>query len=1205
MTEPTTLFQRKEITDIPSSFSRNTSVPTLVPPVEPEIEEQDTTLSITPPESTDLELTQEQDVEPVVVQQTDDLEAAQEFSIITPEDIIENAYKKQVQTIEEDYAEINANKSRVMTLDQQKLLEKMRNQAKYTGMSVEDFDKMIANKVADTSPQAVTNKMLEKAAKTKEKTLAFLNNRNVVTSGLTENLLFAVDQGMLTLPQLNAIVLGDQIFSPITTAVEIPHNFADVQEALRDGDIKGAAIHSGVGVLNTLAAVPLARVGIKGINAVWKRLSGGKGAYHDVQEAMVNETERATQIIATAKANADQNPELRNQIIEEFQERYEVTIATRDADGNLVIDPELVRATGKKTISDYFDDMGYVASDSGKTVKLTDLQINDESLAIPILDPEKMDMFVSTIVDLRKSNPKIDQALKTTGDEKFIDKLFDETMKGELFGSEELLDVLTKNGLSFEEYVLGVVGSGSQAGKILNQLSQAARYKPSSIIEAQETAAKIATQKAFGRIWAGTVLRMENIRRGILVSSLATAARNYQSGLIRSPMESMADIMDTALLTYGKSRSAGDSTAKSLLKFHNSINPLVRDGTWSGSFKNLHYLFRDQQSAEQFTDYVLDRPELADQMSRMFTSVQEIQELTLKGEATTKLGRGIDAAANRAEDFVWALNGPNRWQEHMIRRATFLSELERQVKLNWDLDFKTVLKEGKIQELLADAPTVRPEDGKSFMTMVDESVTKALDVTYAKQPDFVPFKTATNVITKSGFGTMVIPFPRFMFNSMEYMAQNTGGMFLVPIRKAISKESRQAGLTLRDRQDISRNLVGWATIAAVYQMRQEYGTSDYTIFANKDKQVDISAQYPMRQVGWITEFVRRGGAKNFGIEGEEDTIGTWYGMDKKEIMETWLGTSARTGVGNVFLTEMTEIIKGSFDITDNKKRDEAIGRALGQYMATFFTYAFQLPEAQRALGIRTSEAKDFRGSIPNREEQLRQLENIREQFGEQSPEFAEAQEKITSLPFTENTAIRKVYEVFAQRGAAAPSFEAERRQRIDITKGKKMRPNSTARLLAGLTITDRDNDIQDYLKEIGFAEATFELGSKSKISENQIAENEFISYLFPLAVDTARNLAKVESKGNKKEEHIIAKAYVTEFAEELRARFNDPNLGGASRAAIFAEKISRLNKTQRARGMVRFKRVRNGEVPKLTSLPDLMLFYELSKSDVKFLPENK
>ena len=40
----------------------------------------------------------------------------------------------------------------------------------------------------------------------KEKTLNFLNSRNAVTSGLTEQLLFAVDQGYLSIPQLNFII---------------------------------------------------------------------------------------------------------------------------------------------------------------------------------------------------------------------------------------------------------------------------------------------------------------------------------------------------------------------------------------------------------------------------------------------------------------------------------------------------------------------------------------------------------------------------------------------------------------------------------------------------------------------------------------------------------------------------------------------------------------------------------------------------------------------------------------------------------------------------------------------------------------------------------------------------------------------------------------------------------------------------------------
>ncbi len=86
-------------------------------------------------------------------------------------------------------------------------------------------------------------------------------------------------------------------------------------------------------------------------------------------------------------------------------------------------------------------DMGYVGT-NGETVKLTDYAINDESLAIPILDPDKMNMFVSTVVGL-KNNPKFAAALETTGDERLVDKLFELTMNKELLGSEELLEQLT------------------------------------------------------------------------------------------------------------------------------------------------------------------------------------------------------------------------------------------------------------------------------------------------------------------------------------------------------------------------------------------------------------------------------------------------------------------------------------------------------------------------------------------------------------------------------------------------------------------------------------------------------------------------------------------------------------------------------------------------------------------------------------------
>ena len=801
-------------------------------------------------------------------------------------------------------------------------------------------------------------------------------------------------------------------------------------------------------------------------------------------------------------------------------------------------------------------DMGYVGT-NGETVKLTDYAINDESLAIPILDPDKMNMFVSTVVGL-KNNPKFAAALETTGDERLVDKLFELTMNKELLGSEELLEQLTKNGLAFEEYVLGVVGSGSQAGKLLNQLSQMKRVKPASVKEAQETKARIETQKAFGRLWTGTVLRTENVRRGMMVSSLATTMRNLQSGLIRAPMESIADVMDTALLTYGNARMAGASTPKALLKFHNSINPLVRDGTWSGSFNNLRYLFKDQTRAEEFTNYILDRPELTEQFEKMFHNINEIQEYTGRGKAQTLVGKGADNVMSRIEDMVWTVNGPNRWQEHVIRRATFMSDLERQVKTNWGIDLQTALKEGRIDEILKDSPSVRPEGASSFLDMVEKSTQKALDVTYAKQPDFAPFKAISDGITKMGL-TVIIPFPRFMFNSLEYMAQNTAGAMLVPIRKAISKDSRAAGLTARDRQDISRSLVGLATMKTFYDMRQAgFGTEDYTMVTDGENQVDISAQFPLRQMAWITEYVARE---------QEGTLDTWYGMDMKEIAETFLGSTLRTGTGNVFVNEIIDIVKGTEDIIDEEKRSKTIGRLVGQYAATFLTPVFQLTEAQRAQDARTTEAKDFKGSI--------------------TPD--------TNLPYGENASVRAFYEVFAQRGLAAPSFEEELPQRVNIDGKKLQRPDAASRLFLGLTVTERDNDTMSYLKEIGFSDPTYQLGSKSRIPANKLAENEFISAALPTMVDVVQELAKDMHPTDKTKQNIFARKGVSQAARSLREEFNDPRYGGASEVAIVVDTLSRLNKDDRKYGIVMFKENNDGRLPDIRSLEDMMEYAEYCK----------
>ena len=1020
---------------------------------------------------------------------------------------------------------------------------------------------------AETTLDALIQQQMDTAERNYEAAKERLNHRNFITSGLTERLLNAVEAEFLTIPQLNKIVLADEFLNPVTAAVEIPHIFADVQENVRDDEYGQAALNTGIGILETAATIPIAKLIIKPINATWKVLSGGRTAYDDVAKAIANETKLYDEKVAAARSVASDNKELRTQLIREMEEELDVKISKELKDGNLVPDPDLVREAGTKKISDYYSDMGYVGSD-GKTVNLTDYAINDDALALPILDPDKMDIFVSTIVDL-KSDPKFAAKLKVKKGkpfedmkgERLIDKLFDLTLDKELLTSPELLEVLTKNGLSFEEYVLGIVGSGSKAGKLLNRLSQINRIKPKSVKELQEIEAKIATQNALGKMWTGTVLRGENIRRGLMVSSLATAVRNFQSALIRAPMESLSDIMDTAILTYGNARHTGKSRGAALVDFHNAVNPLVRDGTWSGSFNNLRYMFLEQNRAEEFTDYILNRPELSEQFDKMFNSIGEIQKATGRGQSTSKAGYALDQVMSRGEDLAWAVNGPNRWQEHVVRRATFLAELERQLKVKWDVDLQQSLKEGKIQDLLNDAPSLRPEEGDSFLSLVEASTTKALDVTYALPPDFAPFKVLSNFITKSGL-TVIVPFPRFMFRSMEYIAQNVAGIPQVAIRKALFKESRDAGLTARDRQDITRNLVGLAALKAMYDYRtSEHATENYTMMAYKDKQADITAQYPLRQASWITDFARRQ---------QEGTLDTWFGMGMDEITETFLGTVVRTGTGNVFVDEITEIIKGTEDEIDEEVRSKRIGRVVGQYVNTFLTPIFQIPEAQRALDIRTKEAKDFAGSVD----------------------------------VSESTFENTFYEQIARRGLAAPSFEEELPNRVTIDEGQVDRPDAATRLFAGITIKDRDSDVRDYLTEIGYDDATYVHGSKSRIPELKLAENEFLENVFPTIVTLAKDFAESRHT-RKREQHRAARVFIREAAEDLRAAYNDPEAGLADQRAILADQLRRLSKDERAYGIVLFKD-ENKRMPDITSLEDLTSLIAFSKllQGIDFVPKN-
>ena len=1122
----------------------------------------------------------------------EEVETDEDFDLSTEEDVIEpldqssdtetmskvqtivnNLYEADFKSVEDrvdvPYMEAQLD---IAEKDIEKETEILNKIAKSRGISVEQVRKDIlkerpdaaVGKNVDTRLDEVLVNQFSKADTQKEKLLTRLSSKNLVTSGLSSKLLQAAEEGHLNLRQLNAIVFADELLNPATAVAELPLHWTSIQENVRKGNYGSAAADVGWAVLDAAAAIPVVSVVSKGISKTWKAVGNG-GEYNRVQDAMLNENILGEKIKALNKKKAKANKEIKNELILEFQDRNNVDISKQNKAGNLTIDPTKVRAAGKAKVKDYYIDDLYQGNNADASVNpLEELAINDEDvLAIPMLNPEKLDALVGVVADLKEKFPdllktptvKITKG-KNKGKQKrarpLVDQLFELTVTKDLVADETLYNILNKHGMSYEEYMLGVVSNTSEAGRLLNRVSQMSRFKPKGVRELQAEKASKAAQKGISKFWSNSVLRLENIRRGLMVSSLATAARNLQSGIIRAPAEGIANIFDTALITYSKAAQEGEKF-RGVVEATKNVLPVVRDGTYTNAFRNLKYMFADQNTAEQYTKYILDRPELSQHFDRLGSNIAELQELTGRGQATTRVGQGLDKMASSLEDGVAFLNTPNRWQEMMLRHTTFFSEVERLTNAEWGIDLRKTLDEGRIKDVINDAVDLRGTKGRSFVSIMDEATTKALDVTYAKQPDFYPFKVASDLITKSGL-TVIIPFPRFMFNSMEYMAQNVGGIGIAAVRKAMFKDSRGA-LTARDRQDISRNLTGLAAIYGMYLYRgSEDAGERYESMEFEDNQVDLTGTYPMRQVAWIAEFARRQ---------EEGTLDTWYGSDIDHITETWLGTSARTGVGNVMIDEIRDIIVGTDDIVDKNRRAKAIGGAVGQYVNTFFTPMFQFVEGQRAAGVKSDVYVD----------------------AATDPTLNDDWSTSFGSGFSRS---------LIQRGIAAPSYEEDMPNRVAIDTGDIKRYDPLKKLFLGLNIKEADNDVTEYLLSIGYENPTYQLGSRSKIPEEKRAENKHLSTILPFVVDLAKKMSTSGPlKGNtKSEEQKIARKFIRDMLGDAKQEFMTD--GFASPYASAVDDLSRVPIDDRQYAVIQFKKLNNGRNPDPTNLTDITMLLELS-----------
>jgi len=867
---------------------------------------------------------------------------------------------------------------------------------------------------------------------------------------------------------------------------------------------------------------------------------------------------------AAAKVLADKNSDIQEDLIRQFEKNNDVVISSRGKDGKLRVDPKKAREAGKNIIDEtaMIPDKG-MSDEVSELIKDASGQIGGFSnprLLELVLDKSKLDAVTATIAKVKAANP---EAFK--GKKKVIDTLFDESVKGNLFASDELRAILNQYGVSMDDYIMMTVGSASKFGQGLQKFAamkkamggQTARKGASESNEDELRRSAEGLNKIIKNIKRG-----ENVVRGAMVSALATAARNFESALVRYPMEGLTNLMEETIIRAARgfdsaTAARADRAAvtrlaagvkEGALEAATALTPFGKRAAFKDSFAMYGYTFGDKAKIKstgagamakmrgdkytglagkdlssdnaEFVDYLLGQKGFDKLASRFYDQVNEVMAYTGRGE-----GGISDAVFEPIEDFVQFLNGPNRLQEFVTRRAYFRTDLSMAVKREWGIDLEDALQNGKIRDIMNDAPSVKPEGARPFAELMSEATDKALQKTYAAAPDFVPFKYALRTLNAIPGSTFVIPFPRFMFKAMEYVGEIVAGMPIAMVRKLFRQtEGGALGKSSRDAEMAARNIAGIAGLGmAYYAVGHENSPVNYKkvrTFVN-DKVVDISAQYPLPQLMYIASW-----GKKFLEGGEGDAMAWYEGQGGgKEFVKLFTGTNFRQnqGLGNL-LDDFAALASDESRIGTGARMSQAAGRLLGDITTRILQPYSMVVDAERALGMRTTEVKDVRGD-PNLDAgsafATGFMRPIKQRgYYDTVTGALEGGQRMLGLTDDEGKPLLD----FTQ--------EAELPARQVATREDTMeRLNPELKLLAGLSVVERDTPQQEFLQKIGFP--VYEFDSKTGIGTLDRIINDSVNNFLPGVIDKYMRKAEQDRARGDSEQEIRIR-----IRERIKTRFN-------------------------------------------------------------------
>lgn len=416
--------------------------------------------------------------------------------------------------------------------------------------------------------------------------------------------------------------------------------------------------------------------------------------------------------------------------------------------------------------------------------------------------------------------------------------------------------------------------------------------------------------------------RADNIRRGMLVTQLATSVRNFTSQVGRLGL----DVLDQGIQgglqrAFGKDVTAHPADSmRALMDVFAQINPSTH------------------KAARERVDALLEG--LPREQERLFNNYASDLARAAKKQGAEK---AVDTAIRAGEKAVDLLNVFNRFQEYVVRRAVFQAELAGRLRAR-GIDIERAVTDQAVRREIP-------------VSDIRAAIEKALEVTFASTPAYgsAGYHFVKWVNKMGPFATWMVPFPRFMVNAMKFYLEFSPVGLVKAFTPAEIQKFRQG-----DTKTMSRGLLGLGLLSTAYLIRsmQDEDTKWNEVrFPGMERTIDVRPLNPFASYLFVADILYR--IANDKLYG---------GGLATEAVRNILGANVRGGTG---LQAVDQLVDGLRDIGDTKQLTKYLQGAGGHLIAGLLTplqqftdvYAEFDPESQI---VRNVKEQPFSGPIKQR-----------------------------------------------------------------------------------------------------------------------------------------------------------------------------------------------------------------------------------------------